>query len=182
MVDPSRRPRRGLLCGIVRESVAHNPYSGQVLLSGDIWSPPEAYTTGSSRSGPRIATCFTCNIGQPDCLRQLGNVHNHRSIYACIAFDRSEYIPGSGSHLRSSTPATCSLPGFMYVANTSIQTVVKSYYSSTTTLEYKYYALVIASRSSTSTRSSSKPLYACDHRSETRFDPTATHTHSPVIK
>ena len=179
MVDPSRRPRRGILCWIVRESVAHNPYSGQVLLSGDIWSPPEAYTSGSTRADTRIATCFTCNNGQPDCLRQLGNLHNHRSIYDCIAFDRSEYIPGSGSHLRSSTPAACSLPEFLYVANTSIQTVVKSYYSSTT-LEYKYYALVIASRSSTSTRASSKPLYACDHRSETRFDPTATHTHTPL--
>ena len=129
MVDPSRRPRRGLLCGIVRESVAYNPYSGQVLLSGDIWSPPEAYTTGSSRSDTRIATCFTCNNGQPDCLRQLGNLHNHRSIYDCIAFDRSEYIPGSGSHLRSRTPATCSLPEFLYVATTSIRAVVKSYYS-----------------------------------------------------
>ena len=34
----------------------------------------------------------------------------------------------------------------MYVANTSIQTVVKGYYSSSTTKEYKYYALAIASR------------------------------------
>ena len=48
------------------------------------------------------------------------NLHNLRSIYDCIAFDRSEDIPGSGSHLRSRTPATCSLPEFLYVANTSV--------------------------------------------------------------
>ena len=63
----------------------------------------------------------------------IGYLHNLRSIYDCIACDRSEYIPGSGSHLRSSTPSTCSLPEFLYVANTSIQTVVKGYYSSSTT-------------------------------------------------
>ena len=99
------------------ESQLHTTHTRVRFFSPATSGAPQRPTLQDQRDRTRgLQLVFTCNNGQPDCLRQLGNLHNHRSIYDCIAFDRSEYIPGSARTfapellLRVHSPGSCTWP------------------------------------------------------------------------